>query len=425
MGGGGGGGAVAGGSGGFGGGGGGSGDYGGPGGFGGGGAGQVHGGSAGFGGGAGVGSSAGFGGGGGLGAGGDIFVMAGASLTIRGGDLGPGSVDGGLGASGAGNGDAFGGGLFLQGNETITLAPARGKVETISGVIADEAGSGGTGGNAGAGGLILDGAGRLDLTGDNTFTGGVTIENGTLELANNAAGGSGAITFAAGHGTLDLGSGVYFTNPILGFATGDTVKFGGFGAATLPGEAGGGTIDMGASSLGEYVELMTGSTLGATISGFRTGDAVDFEAISVAPTDKAAYANGVVSVENKKGATVASFDVDGTYTAANFHVGADTSGHLLVSYAHTAANAAFDEVGGGSLADLLGRYDSQFPIPIADAHNGVSGFDSLLPPVLIAGTDPVFGFHHENDRGVGGARDFWGLDAGSDGPIGHWRGPGS
>jgi hypothetical protein len=32
----------------------------------------------------------------------------------------------------------------------------------------------------------------------NTFTGGVTIDDGTLELSNSAAGGSGAITFAPG-----------------------------------------------------------------------------------------------------------------------------------------------------------------------------------------------------------------------------------
>jgi hypothetical protein len=40
-----------------------------------------------------------------------------------GGSLGTGTVVGGLGPQGGEYGQAFGGGLFLQGNETITLAP--------------------------------------------------------------------------------------------------------------------------------------------------------------------------------------------------------------------------------------------------------------------------------------------------------------
>jgi len=123
--------------------------------------------------------------------------MAGASLTIEGGNLAAGSVTGGLGGGGAGNGDAFGDGLFLQGNETITLAPTAGTVETISGVVADETGSGGTGANAGAGRLVLDGPGTLDLTAANTFTGGIGIREGSLELANAKAAGTGKIHFAS------------------------------------------------------------------------------------------------------------------------------------------------------------------------------------------------------------------------------------
>jgi autotransporter-associated beta strand protein len=103
--------------------------------------------------------------------------MAGASLTIVGGNLSAGTVTGGRSC---GNGQAFGGGLFLQGNETITLAPGE-ATETISGVIADQTGSGGTGANAGSGGLILNGAGTLALLAANKFVGGVTIDRGTLE----------------------------------------------------------------------------------------------------------------------------------------------------------------------------------------------------------------------------------------------------
>jgi hypothetical protein len=73
-----------------------------------------------------------------------------------GGSLGAGTVAGGLGANGGANGEAFGGGLFLEGNENVTLAPKADTVETIVGAIADETGSSGTGANAGAGKLTLD-----------------------------------------------------------------------------------------------------------------------------------------------------------------------------------------------------------------------------------------------------------------------------
>ena len=443
----------AGGAGGFGGGGGG-GEVGGAGGFGGGGGGgaTVGGGGGGFGGGGGssrfTAGAGGFGGGagasgvespsgdrggggGGLGAGGDIFVMAGASLTIVDGDLAAGTVTGGLGGTGGAgsgaNGEAFGGGLFLQGDETITLAPKSGAVETISGVIADQTGSGGTGANAGAGSLTLDGAGTLDLDAANTFTGGVTIDEGTLELAKGTAAGSGDITLATGAGaTLELDNGVYLPNSILGFAAGDTLAFegAGDGAATLPGRASGGLIDMTSSSGGEYVRLKRGSSLGATISGFTSGDAVDFEAVAYAPTDTVSYASGVVSVDNSKGKTVASFDVSGTYTTANFHVGADPGGDLLVSYADPPANAAVDAIAGGILSDLLGRYEPQFAAPLLEPVGGGFALDSLLPPASSAETHlgdygNLEGTSHAPTGSALGAGPAW------DGAVGHGPGPGS
>jgi hypothetical protein len=259
---------------------------GGGGGFGGGGGGGFASGAGGFGGGHG-----GAGGGGGLGAGGDIFVMAGALLTIEGGNLAAGTVTAGLGANGAGAGSSYGGAIFLQGNETITLEPPSGKTMTISAAIADQTGSSGTGANAGAGGLILNGAGTLDLAAVNTFTGGVTIEKGELELSNSAAAGSGKITFSTGAG------------------------------ATL--------------------DLLSGNALGATISGFGSGDKVDFDAVKFASTDSVAYASGIVSIDNSTGARIASFEVTlGTY---NFNLSANPSdGSLVVSDPAMPMAAAFD-----------------------------------------------------------------------------------
>jgi hypothetical protein len=215
FGGGGGGGGFVGGGGGLGGGGG-SGRYGGGGGFGGGGGGSNnHAANGGFGGGNGVSN----GGGGGLGAGGDIFVQQGGTLTIENGTLGDGSVNFGAGGGTATHGQAYGGDIFLEGQQSITFTPSG--TQTITGVIADMTGSADPSGDTGAGSLIMDGTGTLVLDADNTFTGGITIASGTVELATAGAGGTGPITFDPG--TLEFTPDTAPTQEINGFGPGDQI----------------------------------------------------------------------------------------------------------------------------------------------------------------------------------------------------------
>ena len=102
-----------------------------------------------------------------------------------------GSVAGG---SGANSGQAFGTGIFLQGDEQITLSAAAGTTLAISDVIADQLGVGGT---AGKGSLVIQGPGTVDLKASNSFVGGVDIDSGTLEIGAHYAAGSGVITFEA------------------------------------------------------------------------------------------------------------------------------------------------------------------------------------------------------------------------------------
>jgi autotransporter-associated beta strand protein len=169
------------------------------------------------------------GGGGGLGAGGDIFVQQGATLTIAGGStLGAGTVAGGKGALDGLPGVGLGDGIFLQGNQSLTLAPAAGQTVTIGGRIADLNASGG----GGVGAIIMNGAGVLTLSAGNTFTGGVTIEQGTLELAAAGAGGTGNLSFSGPGGALRVDLGIAVTNTITGFAAGDTIDLAGFVATS-------------------------------------------------------------------------------------------------------------------------------------------------------------------------------------------------
>ncbi|MBR0778071.1 VCBS domain-containing protein [Bradyrhizobium diazoefficiens] len=226
-----------GGAGGFGGGGG-AGRYGGgAGGFGGGGGGggAYTGGAGGFGAGNGIGGYRG--GGGGLGAGGAIFVQEGGSLTFGGsGGAQGGSATGGDGSSVYyyhNSGSGLGSGIFLQGNQSMTFAPGAARSITISDVIADMTGSHDASGQTGEGRLVLDGEGTLVLGATNTFTGGVTIENGTLDLTASGAAGSGAIDFSASHhATLEFSATKAPVNTLQHFGTSDQIVIDGFHATS-------------------------------------------------------------------------------------------------------------------------------------------------------------------------------------------------
>ena len=127
---------------------------GGNGGFGGGGGGGVNatGRRGGFGGGdGGDGPGSGGTGGGGAGLGGAIFVQQGGTLTLAGPlDLSRNTIGGGAGGTGGTNGkpgQAYGSGIFLQGNGSFAVAPGAGQTQTISDAIADQTGVAGSGGS--------------------------------------------------------------------------------------------------------------------------------------------------------------------------------------------------------------------------------------------------------------------------------------
>jgi hypothetical protein len=208
--GGGGGGGAAGGAGGFGSGGGAGANTGGDGGFGGGGGGsRFTAGAGGFGGGSG--SATDGGGGGGAAMGGAIFVMDGGSLAARGAITITGNtVTAGIHSGAGTDGSAFGAGIFLNGNGTITFKPGSGQTEHVFNAIDDEAGLVAKGymppplsATPGSYGLVKSGLGSLILSADNAYSGGTTLKAGTLDLTAHSAAGIGAVTFN-GKATLEI-----------------------------------------------------------------------------------------------------------------------------------------------------------------------------------------------------------------------------
>ncbi|WP_375782739.1 autotransporter domain-containing protein [Bradyrhizobium sp. Pha-3] len=137
--------------------------------------------------------------GGGLGAGGAVFVQGGGTLNVSGAfTVNGSSVTGGTGGVGAGNGSALGSGMFLQGNGTLTFSPAAGQNQTVSDVIADQTGGGGTGADAGSWSLAKTGLGTLTLTAANTYSGGTAVSGGLINFNATSNFGSGNITLNGG-----------------------------------------------------------------------------------------------------------------------------------------------------------------------------------------------------------------------------------
>jgi hypothetical protein len=255
-------------------------------------------GQAGFGGGRG-----GNGGGGGLGAGGDIFVMQGASLNVEGGTLGEGSVTKGLGAT---NGQAYGAGIFIEGNQSVTFGTGQtaGQTTTVSGDIADMTGSQDPSGQTGTGSVIIAGAGTVVLGGNNTYTGGTTVEGGTLSIG--AADNLGTFTL-----TLDAGTALDFT---AGFTLTQSVKVSGDPAFTVgPGQTDTitGLISDGTSP--GIVEVTGGGTLVLTANNQYSGGTTieDSSTLEIAAGGKAG--SGAISFSG----TGNTLKFDGTTMPSN------------------------------------------------------------------------------------------------------------
>ena len=235
---------------------------GGNGGFGGGGGGGVNatGRRGGFGGGdGGDGPGSGGTGGGGAGLGGAIFVQQGGTLTLAGPlDLSGNTIGGGAGGTGGTNGkpgQAYGSGIFLQGNGSFAVAPGAGQTQTISDAIADQTGVAGSGGSWS---LVKNGAGTTVLTGTNAYSGGTTVNAGILQ--GNTAGLQGNITNNASVVFDQTGDGTY-AGKMSG--TGSLTKIG-TGTVVLTGTntyTGTTTINGGALLLGSEASVAPGSII--------------------------------------------------------------------------------------------------------------------------------------------------------------------
>ena len=213
------------------------------------------------------------------------------AATVQGGS------GGGTGGSQGANGDALGGALFIQGGNTATFGAAAGQTTLVSNVITDQSGNPSAENfTAGAGSVIINASGTVKFTAHDTYTGGTTIQAGTLELGS---GGSiaGTVSFA------DTG-------------TAETLRF-----------------DTGASQLG-------GSIAGMAIGA----DSIDLGFHAFAAGDHAVWSqssanSGTVLLLNSGSTVVASFNLTGTFGPQQFAAASDNNNGTSITVVAQPANA--------------------------------------------------------------------------------------
>jgi autotransporter-associated beta strand protein len=159
-------------------------------------------------------------------------ALAGGSIAVNAGTLNLTSISQSVGAVTLGNGTITGTGVLTLASLTATNPGAALVAESL----------------AGTGGFTQNGAGTTTLTGSNSYTGGTTVNNGTLIASNAFALGSTNGSLNVAGGALNLGS---FNQRV--------------GSATLTsGSIGNGTLT---ASSGVTVTGNSNSSISATLAG--------------------------------------------------------------------------------------------------------------------------------------------------------------
>jgi autotransporter-associated beta strand protein len=206
---------------------------------------------------------------------------------------------------------------------TLTLTPGSSVSSNFGGVIGD---------GSGAGSVVINAVGTVTLGGNNTYSGGTTVEAGTLSIgaANNI--GTGTLTLDNGT-TVDLTAGFTLTqaitvagDPTFEVASGQTDTITGLiSDGSSPGIVeltGGGTLDLdnAANSYSGGTTIAGGSTLELGVAGAAGSGAITFSG-----TGDTLKIDGTTMPSN----TIAGFVSGDTFDIASLDYGGVGSANLL------------------------------------------------------------------------------------------------
>ena len=243
---------------------------------------------------------------------------------------------------------AFNGGTLLANANPVYSAPAT--LSAAGGTLDSNGFSGAFSGNiSGSGALTKKGAGAIDLTGTNSFTGGVILQGGSLGVGSDAQLGGAAtpITFSGGllriNGTAMTTLGAHpinFSTFNGGFdiaASGNTFTvaqaIGGSGSVT---KAGAGTLILGGTN-----SFSGGTTIQAGTL------AVSADANLGANSSPVAFAGGTLRIT---GTTLANLDNHPpTFSAATSTIDIATAAHVFTINQSISGSGGITKAGPGTL----------------------------------------------------------------------------
>jgi autotransporter passenger strand-loop-strand repeat protein len=239
-------------------------------------------------------------------------------FTVNGGAQLDGGLQTGAGVTVLDGSSSLGSGLELDGGRilentgtldwsggTLTLGGGDPSVTSHSGILVNAAGA--TLDIAASGSIVSLGSGSVVNAGTIQVTGGST----TVDVALTNTG-----TVAASAGTLTLDQAVSGGTFLLGSATLDFASVVG-GSAALQFLAGGGTL-----------ETQGTGTFGASISGFSAGDLIDAAAVAYNVADTIAFTGGTLTVSD--GSHSVAFGLVGSYTSNQFQLISDGHGGTAI-----------------------------------------------------------------------------------------------
>ncbi len=285
--------------------------------------------------------------GGALGSSSGVTVGTAATLDLTGGVSVPSGIPitdlaGTLETTDASGIDTWAGSVTLDSSSRGTLAAGAGSTLAVSGAVAGN-------GSLAAGGPGM--SGTVDFEAANTYTGGTSVEDGTLELGSSSALGSSSWVTVGSGATIDLtgdvsipssmaitdlagilettdpsGTDTWAGSIILDSSSGGTLGAGTGATLAVSGAVSGGGLSVGATSLTGTVDLSNGANdfTGTTSVGYGTlqdgvanalPTATTLDVASGATFDLNGYAQQIASAGSDAGA------ITDSGTAADFTVG--------------------------------------------------------------------------------------------------------
>lgn len=212
-----------------------------------------------------------------------------------------------------------------SGLKTLTIEGTGTSTVTFSGLIKDNAGSGGTLA------VVKNNTGVAEFAGANSFSGGLTINGGRVELSNNSAAGSATITLGNSDAQVQTGGGSNIGNALVVSDTGDrkTLRHFNATAATYSG-----TITIQETTSGNFwVQTGTGATLTLT------GDIIGSSGCGVTKIgDGTLNITGAKSYTEQTAVNSGTMNVDTAYfsDASTVRIGtATTDGTLNLTHGST------------------------------------------------------------------------------------------